>query len=272
MLIYHPMMQPGNQTMLSQDLRDRLFIASIEIIEYSRILENEATTKQWGWLFHTYIQWHAIAFVLGELGQRGNSATVERAWRAMHGVFDAWGGTVVLNKRHMLWQPMRQLMAKARRKREENKQDLQGQEFGIDGKLDEAITTSRGAPGNSVKPGVLSSNASNTFIPMKVPITQSYTPDGANLVEPQVVGMGMLAPEQVQLQLQQQQADLPLWTMDDTFPGMDMAGLEDEPNWNGWEDMVRDYQLESDLQGRGGDIEMGGRVPNIGSNMGNNWW
>jgi Fungal specific transcription factor domain len=52
LIIYHPLTQPGKPNSLSQDIKDRLFMASIEIIEYSRILESEASTKHWGWLFH----------------------------------------------------------------------------------------------------------------------------------------------------------------------------------------------------------------------------
>jgi len=58
LIVYHPLIRPGKPESLSQDVRDRLFMASIEIIEYTRVLESEASTHQWGWLFQTYIQWH----------------------------------------------------------------------------------------------------------------------------------------------------------------------------------------------------------------------
>jgi len=57
LIIYHPLIQPGALETLSADVKDRLFMASIEIIEYSRILETEASTKHWGWLFRTYTPW-----------------------------------------------------------------------------------------------------------------------------------------------------------------------------------------------------------------------
>jgi hypothetical protein len=55
LIIYHPLIQPGRPHCLSDDTKDRLLRASIEIIEYSRILETEASTKKWGWLFRTYV-------------------------------------------------------------------------------------------------------------------------------------------------------------------------------------------------------------------------
>lgn len=253
---------------LSQDVRDRLFISSIEIIEYSRVLEDEATTKHWGWLFHTYIQWHAIAFVLGELGEREDSTTTERAWRAMHGVFDAWGGTVVLQKRHMLWQPMRQLMAKAKRKREQNRQNLRDGELNADNHYTQAqaqATTYNTAPENRADANMLLPlNHEQLYTPMQQN-TQMYAINNTPVMEPQVLGMGALAPEQVQLQLQHQQLSLPQWSMDDSFLDIDMAGLENVPDWNGWNDMVRDYQLEADAQSNNA-----GRGAAIGG-MGN-WW
>ena len=124
LIIYHPLIQPGKCSTLSQDTKDRLFMSSIEIVEYGRILESEATTKQWGWLFHTYVQWHAIAYILGELCIRPHSMIVDRAWRAVDGVFNDLGGVVSHSESttSMLWQPMRKLMARARWKREENMQ------------------------------------------------------------------------------------------------------------------------------------------------------
>lgn len=41
---------PGVANDLPQVVKDRLFIASIEIMEYSRLLETEASTKKWGWV------------------------------------------------------------------------------------------------------------------------------------------------------------------------------------------------------------------------------
>lgn len=60
LIIYSPLTAPGKPNTLPQDTRDRLFMASIEIIEYSRVLQDESTTKQWGWLFSTYVQWQLV--------------------------------------------------------------------------------------------------------------------------------------------------------------------------------------------------------------------
>jgi hypothetical protein len=46
LIIYSPHLAEG----LPQSVKDRLFIASIEIMEYSQLLEHEVQTKKWGWV------------------------------------------------------------------------------------------------------------------------------------------------------------------------------------------------------------------------------
>jgi hypothetical protein len=259
LVIYHPLTQPGKPSSLSQDIKDRLFISSIEIIEYSTILESEASTKQWGWLFHTYIQWHAIAYILGELCIRPNSPVVTRAWRAIDTVFEDWGRAVTHTKRGMLWQPMRKLMAKARWKREENMK-AGNEDEGISSKYMRpagvAFAKPSPCPGNIARDRLLSANATNaetTQAPKNhLPpdeLLAMYGTD-ATTMAPQVIGMGMLAPDNVQLQMQQQQ-DIQAglqptpWIMEDNaILDLDMNGLDGEVNWEGWDDMVRDFQME----------------------------
>jgi hypothetical protein len=285
LIIYHPLAQPGKPSSLSQDIKDRLFMASIEIIEYSRILESEASTKQWGWLFHTYIQWHAIAYILGELCNRPNSAIVERAWRAIDVVFSTWDGAVTHTKSGMLWQPMRKLMAKARRKREENMRIAAANgnstfDLGIDSKYmrppAEAYQKPLGCPGTIARDRLMPqvpdtttnhgpSNPVEFPTASDAPNTPMY-PDDSSMMQPQVVGMGMLAPDQIQLQLQQQQGlQQTPWIMDDNaLLDLDMNGLDGDVNWEGWDDLVRDFQMEVDNQP---EMQRGPTLGGMGS-----WW
>lgn len=106
-----------------QHVRDRLFIASIEIMEYSSLLESGTHTKKWGWVFHTYVQWHALIFILVEICRRDTSPLLERAWRAVDSVFTGWDNAVKYSrsqKNGQLWLPLKRLMAKARKKREDD--------------------------------------------------------------------------------------------------------------------------------------------------------
>lgn len=295
LIIYHPLTQPGKPNSLSQDIKDRLFMASIEIIEYSQILESEASTKHWGWLFHTYVQWHAIAYILGELAIRPQSLIVDRAWRAMDGVFNDWDGAVSKTKTGMLWQPMRKLMAKARRKRQENMANRQvNQGLGMNSEfirpppsgpssdrktdippyLTSGITQARLAESQS-PPGITANQnlVANGYSqpPSDCPVANGMSTNSDTQMQPQIVGMGpSFAPEQIQLQLQQQQQQQQQmqqtpWLMDDNaLLDLNMQDLEGDVNWEGWDDLVRDFQMENDQQMQ--DF----RGPTLGG-MGS-WW
>lgn len=291
LIVYHPLIQPGKPNSLSQDIKDRLFMASIEIIEYSKLLENEASTKQWGWLFHTYIQWHAIAYILGQLSCRPSSLIVERAWRGLDAVFADWGDAAFKNKTGMLWAPMRKLVAKARRKRQENMASNQGsQSLGMDIKNIRPPPT-RPNPGSKIgegsqlfNPGFSSSIARDRLAeaipsastdsqmqtkvePLDLPFTTSPISTEQGQFQPQTVGMSGYAPDQTQVQLlQQPQGQGQLWLGDDNaLLDLDMQGVDGDINWEGWDDLVRDFQMETDM-----NLGANGRGPVMGS-MGT-WW
>jgi hypothetical protein len=109
---------------LPQETKDKLFITSLENIEYSILLETEARTMKWGWLFRTYVQWHAIAFLLSELCVRTKGEAVERAWRALEATAGRWwfplndASPYSKGRQGCLWKPLRKLLEKARVARE----------------------------------------------------------------------------------------------------------------------------------------------------------
>ncbi|KAL7945199.1 fungal-specific transcription factor domain-containing protein [Trichoderma barbatum] len=84
LIIYQPMLFPGTDSELTSDIRERIYIASIEIIEYNHKLNMDPRGKQYRWLFRTYTNWHAIAYVLVETCRRPWSAVVERGWEAVN--------------------------------------------------------------------------------------------------------------------------------------------------------------------------------------------
>jgi hypothetical protein len=52
LVIYSPHLAEG----LPQSVKDRLFIASIEIMEYSQLLEREVSARKWGWVSN--LEWY----------------------------------------------------------------------------------------------------------------------------------------------------------------------------------------------------------------------
>jgi hypothetical protein len=114
LVVHHPLRRADGGTSIPQETKERLFLTSIDVIRYSRVLEMQQKTMKWGWLFRTYVQWHAVAFLLAELCVRTSGPGVDEGWRVLEGVFSEWGGQIALHKKGMLWKPLRRLLIKAR--------------------------------------------------------------------------------------------------------------------------------------------------------------
>jgi hypothetical protein len=127
LVVHQPMVTGSHVTGLSYETRNRVFLTSIDVIEFSRLLQTNANTAKWSWLFRTYMQWHAVAFVLAELCVRPLCPIVDRAWTAVHGVYTVWELEACTQKKGMLWRPLARLMRRAsefRRKQEERQPRL----------------------------------------------------------------------------------------------------------------------------------------------------
>lgn len=124
LIVHHPMARAGNAPVTSHDDRNRLLLTSIEIIEFSHLLERNENTARWNWLFSTYIQWHAVAFVLAELCVRPLCPGVDRAWLAVTSVFHEWERQATQKKKGMLWRPLAKLMKRATEFRKTQQDEL----------------------------------------------------------------------------------------------------------------------------------------------------
>lgn len=122
LLIYQPVLfpGPGNET-LSSDRRQRLLTAAIEVFEYNHLLNTDPRTKQWRWLFQTYTQWHAVAYVLLELTHTPWNSVMEQAWCALTNSIFTSPKQAELEKmadNAAVWLPLKKLYYKAKRHRE----------------------------------------------------------------------------------------------------------------------------------------------------------
>ena len=125
LMVYHPFQRQDGGASLPSETKEKLFITSLENIEYSLLLETEARTMKWGWLFKTYMQWHALAFILSELCLRANGDLVERAWNAVEKTRDGrWGMHITEDSRAgHLWRPLKKLYRKAKEARQRGLQE-----------------------------------------------------------------------------------------------------------------------------------------------------
>ena len=245
LMIYQPWTKPGDPNKLSQSLRDRLFMSSIEIMEYTHIIKAEPSTKGWRWLFHTYTQWYCIAYILGELALRDTSIIVDRAWRTMDREMEDWSDTLSKTNPGMLWEPMRKLMVKARRKREDNaSKPAQPRTLGMD--IPVPPPSGRKAP-LSDEELLREKRARDIFLAqMNGAVLPTDTQFSDSPVTPNF-GAGIPSPQNTEMfpiPMTEPMPDMP-WLMGD-LAGVDMQGVEGDVNWDGWQDLARDFQMDTE--------------------------
>uniref|UniRef100_A0A2D3V2V2 Zn(2)-C6 fungal-type domain-containing protein n=1 Tax=Ramularia collo-cygni TaxID=112498 RepID=A0A2D3V2V2_9PEZI len=116
LIVYHPFQRQDGGATLSEEVKHKLFITSLENMEYSNLLETEERTKHWGWLFKTYIQWHALAFTLSELCHRTTGDLANRAWVAVEQTCNGrlTGNAPEDSNTGHLWRPLKKLYRKAK--------------------------------------------------------------------------------------------------------------------------------------------------------------
>ncbi|KAF9777777.1 hypothetical protein IL306_004322 [Fusarium sp. DS 682] len=118
LLVYLPSLFASPNERFSDDIRDKLLVAAIEVAEHNHALNTETKARQWRWIYQTYTHWYAIVWLLIEISRRQWLPTVERAWVALHSIW-LIPSQHNMTKNARMWIPLRKLMAKARSHREE---------------------------------------------------------------------------------------------------------------------------------------------------------
>ncbi|CAJ0542327.1 Ff.00g000220.m01.CDS01 [Fusarium sp. VM40] len=91
LLIYHPVLSSELRSSVSNNVRDHLVAASIETIECLHVLETMSAPHRRGWMFGTYLHWHATAFLLESLYLRPQETDVARqSWNALGLALGLW--------------------------------------------------------------------------------------------------------------------------------------------------------------------------------------
>lgn len=117
LVLYLPTIMSAPQEVSSNQQRDKLLVAAIEVAEYNHALNDEEKCKHWRWVFQTYTHIYAIVYLLLSATQRPWSPLLERAWLALQSqwlVPTQYKGDKKVN----IWVPIRKLTVKARRHRD----------------------------------------------------------------------------------------------------------------------------------------------------------
>ena len=111
LIIHHTARKRGEQGL--QAIEKTLFTTSIEILEYTHALRTNDNYQRWAWLFRTYVEWDALAYLLLSLISCPNGDEMARAWKAVKTAFDDWKCDPHLESQERQWQRIKELRARA---------------------------------------------------------------------------------------------------------------------------------------------------------------
>lgn len=239
--LYHPFQQEARVSSREGMTRERLLQTAIEILEYAQILETGPAFAQWAWLFNTWVQWHALAVCLATLCVQTEGQLVDRAWKIVDAVFERWAVRIADSRRGMLWRPIKKLMSKAQATRCK----------GIE------TTESQSIPYRS-----FAEARPLLFSPMDglQPITFQPEPPTVDPTAGEMLANGV-----AQYQNGSTQALFPGFTLPDELFATNSNKTVDQINWTDWDELVRDFELET---------QCGGVTENLQQDLSNPaiWW
>lgn len=105
----------NNHSHLTQETLQALIQSSIEILQRAHALRTNDKYSRWIWLFQTYIEWDAVAFLLHTMNTFSLSDLHESAQEAINTFFQDWKSHVVDGDRR--WRRLQTLWDKAVAKR-----------------------------------------------------------------------------------------------------------------------------------------------------------
>lgn len=118
LFVHHPRLYQED-TQAARNLKHQVFITSIEVVEFGIQLTRGKETAKWAWLFKTYMQWHAVAYVLSELLHMPPGPDFDRAWNAVDSIYDKRMVGAHKSQRGVLWRPLKQLYDRAKLRRDQ---------------------------------------------------------------------------------------------------------------------------------------------------------
>jgi hypothetical protein len=91
---------------------------SVDVLEQHSAFVTAPPGKTIKWLSASYVQWHPLAITLAELCVQTEGPLVDRAWKYVDKYFGLVASQIADTSRGSRWQPIRKLMAKAKKARQ----------------------------------------------------------------------------------------------------------------------------------------------------------
>ena len=114
LMVYQSPSRSDHGNDFSPEIRLKLFLSSINVIEYSRLLQRDTSTTQRSWLLRLYFEWQAVRLILSELRLRTRGKLADRGWKAIDAISRDWDQLIAHSKRGAVWRPLQKLLVEAK--------------------------------------------------------------------------------------------------------------------------------------------------------------
>ena len=91
---------------------------AVEFLKSNELIEKHPFSTGFAWLFGTYAPWHAVAVALASICNQPHSSLADSAWAIIHAHFKDWTSKVLGTKEAMVWDPIKNLLKRARAARQ----------------------------------------------------------------------------------------------------------------------------------------------------------
>lgn len=119
LFVYRPLQRHSNSSFSSHLADPGILGLSLEVLERGHQINTDPAASPYRWLSQTYVNWHPLAVTIAELCVKFEGPMVERAWAVLVPVFEEASQHIADTNEGMLWRPIKKLMHKAQRLRQD---------------------------------------------------------------------------------------------------------------------------------------------------------
>ena len=102
---------------------------AVELLKSNELIEKHPSSTGFAWLFKTYAPWHAVAVALAEICHQPHSFLADSAWSIIQAHFKDWSSKVLGTKEAMVWDPIKNLLRRAREARQRSQDSSPSQQM-----------------------------------------------------------------------------------------------------------------------------------------------
>lgn len=102
---------------------------AVELLKSNELIGKHPSSTGFAWLFRTYAPWHAVAVALAEICHQPHSVLADSAWGIIQAQFKNWNSKVLGTKEALMWDPIKNLLRRAREARQRSQDSSPSQQM-----------------------------------------------------------------------------------------------------------------------------------------------